>query len=146
MTQMKRPELPIGYWLKRADNLLTEHINKVQEANGVSRFEWQVLNTLNETGGAGKAQLFEVIGTFVDAPSLDGILTRLTERGWVEQGDGSKHDALVYRLTTDGRRQHGVILGTQKEVRQRAMQGISAEEYAATVQVLQRIVQNLEAS
>jgi DNA-binding MarR family transcriptional regulator len=146
MTQITKPELPIGYWLKRADNLLTEQINKGQAANGVSRFEWQVLNRLHETGSASETQLFEIMRTFVDAPNLDEIISRLTERGWVEQSEDSKHDALAYQLTADGQRQHGVIVGTQKDVRQRAMQGISAEEYAATIRILQRIVHNLEAS
>jgi hypothetical protein len=39
MNQVTKPNLPIGYWLKQADKLLTEKINEVQAANGVSRFE-----------------------------------------------------------------------------------------------------------
>ena len=35
-------QMPIGYWLKRVDNLLMEKINQVQAANGVSRFEMTI--------------------------------------------------------------------------------------------------------
>jgi len=61
------PNLPIGYWLKQADNLITQHINRVQAANGVSRFEWQVRNLLYEAGAASRERLFETMRTFVDA-------------------------------------------------------------------------------
>lgn len=37
MAQVTKPELPIGYWLKRADTLLNEQIDKAQAANEVSR-------------------------------------------------------------------------------------------------------------
>jgi hypothetical protein len=45
-----KANLPIGYWLKHTDELLTKHINNVQTANGVSRSPWQVLNSLYESG------------------------------------------------------------------------------------------------
>lgn len=50
-----------------------------------------------------------------------------------------------FQRTGEGQRQHGIVLATQKEVRRRAMQGISQEEYVTVVRVLQRIVSNLEA-
>jgi hypothetical protein len=37
MTQSAKPHLPIGYWLKHTDEVITKHINRVQLANGVSR-------------------------------------------------------------------------------------------------------------
>ena len=143
MAQVAKPERPIGYWLKRADTLLTEQIDKAQAANGVSRFDWQVLNMLNEMGSASKERIFESMLAFVDAPGVDEIVTRLVGRGWAEQSEISKQGTVEFQLTEEGRRQHGVILATQKEVRQRAMQGISEEEYATVVQVLKRIVNNL---
>jgi hypothetical protein len=42
------PHRPIGYWLKEADRLITERVNAVQAANGVTRTQWQVLNMLHE--------------------------------------------------------------------------------------------------
>ncbi|MCI0422953.1 MAG: hypothetical protein L0312_27630, partial [Acidobacteria bacterium] len=62
----------------------------------------------------------------------------------VEQSGVSKHGTEEFQRTEEGRRQHGVILATQKEVRQRAMQGIGEEEYATVIRVLQRMVSNLE--
>lgn len=143
MKQATQPNQPIGYWLKQADNLLTEQINKVQSANGVSRFDWQVLNRLNELGMADRKQLFEVMRTFITEVELEEILSSLTQRGWVEQGKVSHNSAAEFHLTEEGRRQHAIILASQKEVRAQAMQGIGEEEYATVIRVLQRIVSNL---
>lgn len=144
MAQATKPERPIGYWLKRVDTMLTEQIDKAQAANGVSRFDWQVLNMLNEMGSVSKERVFESMLAFVDAPGVDEIVTRLVGRGWAEQGEISKQGTVEFHLTEEGRRRHSVILATQKEVRQRAMQGISEEEYATVIRVLKRIVSNLE--
>lgn len=144
MTKATKDELPIGYWLKRADNLLTDRINKAQTVNGVSRSDWQVLNMLNEAGSASKEQIFERMRTFVDASSFDEIITRLIGRGWVERSGVSHRGKVEFQLTEDGRRQHGIILAVQKELRQRAMRGIGDEEYSTTIRVLKRIVSNLE--
>lgn len=143
MTKPPTSNLPIGYWLKQADKLITEHINRVQAANGVSRFEWQVLNLLHEAGATSRESLFETMRTFVDASSLHTILNRLIENGWVKQGDGAQGVA-NFQLTDDGRRHHGVILAAQKQAREKMMQGISEEDYATVIRVLQRLVGNLK--
>jgi DNA-binding MarR family transcriptional regulator len=136
-----KANLPIGYWLKQADNLITEQVNQAQAAHGVSRFGWQVLNTLYEAGPMSRERLFELMRTFVDSAGLDEIITRLIERGWVEQNENSAGE---FQLTQEGQRCYGDIFAAQKEVRLRAMQGVSEEEYATVIRVLQRIVNNLK--
>lgn len=34
MSDKNKPHLPIGYWIKKADELLAERINEVQRSNG----------------------------------------------------------------------------------------------------------------
>jgi DNA-binding MarR family transcriptional regulator len=139
MNQVHRLNLPIGYWPKRTDEVLTKHINDVQTSNVVSRFQWQVLNAIYESGVVTRAQLFETMQTFVDEAELEQILTELSTRGWLV-----KTDEGVFQLSDEGRLKHQIILESQKKVRQRAMQDIGEEDYATVISVLQRIVQNLE--
>jgi DNA-binding MarR family transcriptional regulator len=143
MTQDIKPKLPIGYWLKLADNLLTEQIDKAQAIHGVSRSDWQILNILKENGRASREQIFETMHTFIDASNFNNIITSLIERGWVEQRQLSNVGMEQFQLTKEGQRRHEAIFATQKEVRQRAMQGISEEEYATVIRVLQQMVTNL---
>ncbi len=143
MTQDIKPKLPIGYWLKLVDNLLTEQIDKAQAIHGVSRSDWQILNMLKEIGSASRERIFETMRTFVDASNFNKIMTSLIEHGWVEQRQVPKTGMEQFQLTEEGQRRHEVIFATQKEVRQRAMLGISEEEYATVIRVLQQIVSNL---
>lgn len=143
MNQDKGTQLPIGYWLKQADNLLTEQIDQAQATHAVSRSEWQILNLLKESGHASREAIFATMRTFVDTASFDNIITSLVARGWVEAPAAASTGAEEFQLSAEGQRQHAVIFATQKEVRQRAMQGISQEDYATVVRVLQQMVSNL---
>jgi DNA-binding MarR family transcriptional regulator len=142
MTIETNLKLPIGYWLKLADKVLTEQINQTQAVHGVSRTEWQILNLLKENGRATKESIFEILRTFVDASEFQKIINRLVARGWIDAEVGSGE----LKLTEPGQRQHERIFTTQKEVRQRAMQGISQDEYATTIHVLQQMIENLDQS
>src|SRR5262245_60425913 len=83
MTQTERPQMPIGYWLKLVDKLLTEQIDKAQAAHGMSRTEWQVFNVIAERGAARKEGLHTSLAPFADPQRLDEILGELVARGWV---------------------------------------------------------------
>lgn len=135
MNQVHKLNLPIGYWLKRTDELLTKRINDTQTSNGVSRSQWQVLNSIYESGVVTRGQLFEVMKTFVSEAELEQILADLSGRGWLVQNDEA-----VFQLSDEGRAKHQKILELQKKVRQRAMQDISEEEYTTVISVLQRLV------
>jgi hypothetical protein len=139
MAPATKPNLPIGYWLKRTDEELTKHINDTQTSNGVSRSQWQILNAIHELGSATKEQLFETMRTFANEIELEKILVELSSQGWLVQTDKG-----VFQLSNEGRLKHQVILGSQKEIRQRAMQGIREEDYTTVMSVLQRMVENLE--
>ncbi len=146
MDKLDRPRLPIGYWLKRADEAITKHVNDVQTVNGVSRTDWQVLSLLREAGSANEERLLETMRPFVDATGLHEIIARLATRGWILQGSDGPGSAADIRLTDEGQRTHAAILALQNDVRRKAMQGISEEEYTTVINVLQRMVTNLEGS
>lgn len=140
------PNLPIGYWLKEADRVITAAINQAQAVNGVSRTEWQVLNTLAEGNGATRERLGTIVQPFVDAAGLDAIIARLTERGWVAAAGAGEEGQAPLNLTAEGQDAHAVILAQQQEVRRRAVAGVSREDYATVIRVLQQIVHNLSES
>jgi hypothetical protein len=139
MKQAHRLNLPIGYWLKHTDEVLTKHINDAQTTNGVARSQWQVLNSIYESGVVNQAQLFETMQTFVAEAELERILIELSTRGWLAHTDEA-----VFQLSNEGRVKHQEILESQKKVRQCAMQDISDGEYTTVLSVLQRMVKNLE--
>jgi DNA-binding MarR family transcriptional regulator len=130
---------PIGYWLKEADRAITDHVDRVQAANGVSRLDWQVLNSIHEVGHATPEHLASTLHMFLDRPRLDTILANLAARGWTTTLPTGE-----VVLLDDGERHHATILAQQQQVRRRAMDGITSEEYETTVRVLHRLITNLE--
>jgi DNA-binding MarR family transcriptional regulator len=133
---------PIGYWLKHADEVITEHVDRVLNDNGFTRFRWQVLNIAYQAGTITRGGVFDTMQTFIDARQLDEIVDGFVEEGWlVRRGEG---DAAQLTLTDAGKAKRETIFKLQSEVRRRAMQGISEQEYATVIDVLQRIVKNLE--
>jgi DNA-binding MarR family transcriptional regulator len=133
---------PIGYWLKHADEVITKHVNQVLQDNGFTRFRWQVLNILYETGTTTRSKVFTTMKTFIDADQLDEILNGFVQEGWlVKRGDGEVTELV---LTNAGKTEREAIFKLQSEVRRRAMRGISDQEYTTVIDVLQRMVNNLE--
>ncbi|GGP10732.1 MarR family transcriptional regulator [Nonomuraea glycinis] len=118
---------PIGYWLKRLDMLLEESMTRTLAEHGVSRREWQALNVLATPGEDPQDMLapFPGVGDAVEA---------LAAKGWAE-GD---------HLTDEGKRAQARIAERVGHFRRRAVDGVTAKEYQATVAVLRRMATNLE--
>lgn len=141
MAQQDR-QPPIGYWLKHADEVITKHVNHVLSEQGFTRFQWQVLNSIYEAGAIARKDLFNTMQTFIEARQFDDILDGFAKQAWlIERSDG---DTRALMLTDAGKTKRDTIFALQREVRRRAMQGITEQEYAIVLDVLQRIVNNLE--
>ncbi|SHL28480.1 hypothetical protein SAMN05443637_12359 [Pseudonocardia thermophila] len=122
----------IGWWLKEVDRLLEQAFADALGGEGVDRRQWQLLNAIAADGAA------DALTPFLPDPADRGrAVAELVDRGWVEPRDGG------YALTAAGvalRERLGVLVGAQ---RRRVTEGISAEEYATTVDVLRRMAANL---
>ncbi len=133
---------PIGYWLKQADKVLTEHVDRVLSDNGFTRSRWQVLNIVYQAGTITKSGLFDTMQTFIDARQLDELIDEFVQEGWLtKDGEG---DGAQLTLTDAGKDKRQTVFEVQSEVRRRAMRGITEGEYATVVNVLERMVKNLE--
>jgi DNA-binding MarR family transcriptional regulator len=140
---MERPvgkQLPIGYWLKRVDALLTERSDAALAERGFNRLRWQVLNSIAEAGELRRAGLYADLRPFATPDELDALVTGLVAPGWVAQ----REDGETIAITEAGQAERERLMQLQQGVRQRAFAGISAEEYSALVAVLQRVARNLK--
>lgn len=129
----------IEYWLKHADEIVTVHVNQVLEDYGFTRSRWLVFNSIYEAGTIIKKDICETLKIFT--VWLDEILEGFIQEGWlVKRGDG---DAAVLMLTETGKSEYEALTALQYEVRRRVLRGVSDQEYATVVEVLQRMVRNL---
>ncbi|WP_304455093.1 MarR family winged helix-turn-helix transcriptional regulator [Nocardiopsis sp. YSL2] len=131
-------DLPIGYWLKHLDRLIENDLDRTLAAEDLGRRHWQVLNSLHSEPGT-VADLDRRLAAFLeeDEPSVAPVVDELRGRGWI--------DGLVaLSLSAQGEAAHDVLFEKVQGARRRLAQGISAEEYRATVDVLERMAANLE--
>ena len=133
---------PIGYWLKHTDNVISEHIDRVLSENGFTRSRWQVLNIVYQAATITRGGLFDTMQTFIDAHQLDEIIEEFVEEGWMVTF--GERDGEQLTLTDAGKVRRETVFELQSEVRRRAMKGITEQEYATVVEVLERMVGNLQ--
>lgn len=132
---------PIGYWLKHLDGLIEADFERTLSDSGLARRHWQVLNTLS-TGPKRLDELTEALRPFwgEGAITLDEVLDGLGRRGWVVR-EGAEGP---YALTPLGAEGHAAVAERIGEARRRIIDGVSDEEYLATVGVLRRMAENIE--
>jgi hypothetical protein len=128
--------VPVGYWIKKADNLLTEGINAIQSANGINRSGWQVLGLLS-VKQMNHDHLAATMQPFTGREDLQELLEELEIKELIELNNS------MYLLTVKGRKLFDACFVQQQAFRMKTMQEISAEDYATTLATLQKIVANL---
>ncbi len=106
--------------------------------NGFTRSRWQVLNIVYQVGTITKSGLFDTMQTFIDARQLDELIDEFVKEGWLTK------DGAQLTLTDAGKDKRQTVFEVQSEVRRRAMRGITEGEYATVIDVLERMVKNLE--
>ena len=130
---------PIGYWLKRLDRAIEGALDPTLAAEDLTRRHWQTMNFLHE-GPSEAPALAEALRPFwgQGAITLDEVLSDLEHRGMVVN-DGGR-----YALTAAGKATRAKIAEHVDVTRRRLVDGVTREEYLATVEVLQRMAANLE--
>jgi DNA-binding MarR family transcriptional regulator len=133
---------PIGYWIKRLDELITEHADGALRDSGLTRIRWQVLNSIYEAGTIERSEVLRALASFADADQLGAIAADFVAKGWLE--GRAEGDAVQWTLTEAGRRAREEAFRRQSEVRRLVAHGITEQEYATVIDVLSRMVGNLE--
>jgi DNA-binding MarR family transcriptional regulator len=130
---------PIGFWLKLVDRLLDEGFERVLAGAGLNRRHWQALTALQD-GAATVQELDARLAPFLDeqAPTTRPVLDDLVARGWATWTAGDQA-----AVTPAGTAAHDELLADVSAHRRRVTEGVTAEEYQATVAVLERMAANL---
>jgi hypothetical protein len=129
---------PIGWWVKRLDELLEQVVDRALSGEGLSRRHWQVLHALG-SGGMQELDLRATLAPFGGPVDVPPVLADLTARGWV-----SRTGAGRLEHTEAGRAADERLVGQIAQLRRQVTDGLSAQEYERTVAALGRMVANVE--
>jgi DNA-binding MarR family transcriptional regulator len=130
---------PIGYWLKLVDRLIDERFDETLEEHGVTRRQWQLLGALSRED-ATLEQLNAEIAPFLDpdtGESSASHLAELAESGWIAV------DGDTYSITEQGQVAYDRLSAVVQGIRDAVADGFDADEYATTLNALERMARNL---
>lgn len=130
----------IGYQAKRLDQLIELAFDRKLSEAGLSRREWQTLNAL-AAGPAGDAELTDALRPFWETENEDPreVVATLSSRGWVSQNpDG------LYALTEAGHTARAAAADSVARIRELSSAGVSDQEFTQMMDVMARIIGNLE--
>ncbi|MET9024225.1 hypothetical protein ABZW96_01235 [Nocardia sp. NPDC004168] len=128
---------PIGYWLVELDRLINQRFDEDLASGRLTRRRWQVTHSLAD-GPQRADDIRHALDTFwTDDSEWPTELAGLVADGLVSDDGG------VLSLTAEGRITHDQAFVRIAERRRQFAEGISDEQFAATVRTLQRMVENL---
>ncbi|MFK8907276.1 MarR family winged helix-turn-helix transcriptional regulator [Streptomyces sp. YS-3] len=130
---------PIGYWSREAAGLVTDGLRAALAVEDLTQPHWWALNHIaGAPGHWTRSSLTAKLTPFDDQHTVfDAVFTDLASRGWIAETDGT----LV--LTEAGEAGRLRAHDRNAEVHTRLRTGIDDAAYAATIDVLRRVVANL---
>lgn len=126
---------PLGYWIKEIDRRIEADFGRLFAEEGLSRRYWQILDTVARAD-ISPGELDAALTPF--APTVRPQLDDLIHRGWV-----AEPRAGVVAITAAGRAAHDRVAGRVRSLRARVAEGLSEQEYATLVTLLERVAGNL---
>jgi hypothetical protein len=139
---MKSQDKPIGYWVKQLDRLIELTFDRALVQDGLSRRDWQLMNVLHREPATIEA-IVDALDPFWGASGVepDEVISGFVRRGWAQLDE---HDR--YRLSNRGENVRADVADRVQALRSVMTDGLTAAEYAATVDTLRRMATNLEAA
>jgi MarR family transcriptional regulator, transcriptional regulator for hemolysin len=143
-TKAIRIEDALAYRIYRCARRLRSHFHLLTTSHGLSlsQEQWFVLNKLSHQDGLSQTQLGDAV--LDDRPNVTRLVTSLETAGLVKREtsttDGRKQCVL---LTEAGRDLHDRFAALVPKMRIALLSGISKEDIATTIRVLNQLEENI---
>ncbi|RNG16647.1 MarR family winged helix-turn-helix transcriptional regulator [Streptomyces botrytidirepellens] len=133
---------PIAYWTWATTRALLQHVRSSLARVDVTQQQWWTLNYVDAAeNGLTRAQVRDRLDAFLDEVSPEDMghaVDSLLHREWLTADDADR-----LTLTDAGRDAKVRIKDLVAELRSEIHEGITDEEYAAALTILQRMIRNV---
>jgi MarR family transcriptional regulator for hemolysin len=133
----------IGYVICNAWQALQQALNEELSAQGITFRQWQVLACLALMQEAAQGDIAERLG--IENATLVGVLDRMERDGWIRRHPcpADRRKKLI-RATRKVEPVWAKMVQCAHRVRQRAISGVDAKDFATACEVLRQIQRNLQ--
>lgn len=129
---------PIGFWTIRAGEAVRARTRSALGEIGVTQPEWWVLHQLSlHPDGVGRAEVVETIGPNDTPTTIEAAVDSGIEKGWI------RAEGTLLRASEAGVEVFEWAAAIQQSLQEERMRGISAEDFATTITVLQKTITNV---
>lgn len=132
---------PLGFWTVRAGEAIGQRTRSALAELGVTQPEWWVLHQLSlHPAGVGRTHVVDTVGPNETPAAIEEAIASAEANGWlVADGDS-------IRATDSGADVFARCSALQAELQAERMRGITEAEFATTITVLQRTIENVGSS
>lgn len=132
---------PIGFWTVRAGEAIRHRTRSRLAEVVVPQPEWWVLHQLSlDEGGVSEEKIVDTVGPNESPAVIREAIAALLDKGWIRAASGT------LRWTDTGRDKFRAAFRVQGELEAERRQGISDEDYATAITVMQRTIENVGGS
>ncbi|GAA1749802.1 hypothetical protein GCM10009710_32230 [Aeromicrobium alkaliterrae] len=132
---------PLGFWTVRAGEAIGQRTRSALAELGVTQPQWWVLHQLSlHPAGVERTDVIDTVGPNDTAGAIEEAIASSQDNGWlVADGDS-------IRATATGAALFARCAALQAELQAERMHGITEAEFATTITVLQRTIENVGAN
>ncbi len=132
----------LGFLIHDAARLLRKRFEKRGSRHGLPAAQWRLLVRVVKEEGISQARIAELLE--VEPISVSRLIDRMEEGGWIERRqDPSDRRVRTIHSTEKSREAYGEIKSHAGEVYEEALAGMPADDRAALIKSLDKIIENL---
>lgn len=134
----------LGHSIKRLYTLMGQYFNDVLRPYGVAHSQWYMLLYISKHPlGVTQKELQEVLQ--VESATLTAAVNTLEQKGWVvRQQNTTDRRVKELKLTSAGHELWQSLPDPIQAIRERMLQGISADEEKTARHILDKAIKNLD--
>lgn len=128
---------PIGFWATKAGAAVVARTRGALADLALSQPQWWVLHQLSiHPDGMSPQAVIDIVGPNDTNEAIVEAIRTSSAAGWIDGDD-------LLRLTADGRALFDRAAEVQRDLQAERMTGVTDDDFATTITVLQRIISNV---
>ena len=129
---------PLGFWTARAGEAIRTRTRGALADLGVTQPQWWVLHQLSlHRDGVDRTELVDTVGPNETPQAIEDAIDTAQQHGWLTC------DGTTLRSTESGTAVFTRCAAVQVQLQAERTRGISDEDFATTITVLQRTIDNV---